>query len=143
MTSISGQNSRHRKPLEAFLREVAIKRACRPPLSKIVVHTSGKAEKSFFKETCQEKLPGIIPAGMLLTLQRWKQREGGKNLHRRCILTDIGGVTVDPGLDDGKAGEDFEVELLKKNLYEKLWHDYIERPAFEPADEPIDVKGIA
>ena len=40
-------------------------------------------------------------------------------LHERFILTDIGGVKVGPGLDDGRESENFEVILLKRNLYEK------------------------
>jgi len=133
----------YRRPLEAFLKVIAIKKGCRPPLLKIVVHTSDKAIKKDFRKDCQEKLPGIIPAGMLVTLQRWKKREGGKSLHGRYILTDVGGIRVEPGIREGNAGEDFEVDLLKRNLYEKLWNDYIEHPAFDPVMAPIDVKGTA
>ena len=133
----------YRRPLESFLRKIAIKKGCRPPLSKIVIHTSNKAIKKSFREDCEKKLPGIIPVGMLVTLQRWKEQQGGKSLHGRYILTDVGGVRVEPGIREGNAGEDFEVDLLKRNLYEKLWNDYIEHPAFDPVMAPIDIKGTA
>ena len=70
-------------------------------------------------------------------------RSGGMKLHERFILTDIGGVKVGPGLDDGRDSEDFEVMLLKRNMYEKQWDDYVERPSFDLAEDPIIIAGNA
>ena len=135
------ENLRHRKPLEAFLNIIAKRPSCRPKIDKIVIHTSGKADFDFFKQNCEEKLRAIIPAGICLILQRWNQWEGGEKLHERYILSDIGGLKVDPGLDDGKQGESFEVLLLERNLYEKHWGNYVTNPAFERAEDPIEIIG--
>ena len=137
------ENARHRRPLAAFLMEMVNNRHCRSALQCIEIHTSAKATAYFFKETCREKLPGIIPAGVNLKLKRWKERTGGAKLHERYILTDLGGVKVGPGLDDGKEGENFEVMLLKRKMFEKQWNDYVECPAFDLAEDPIEIIGEA
>jgi len=134
-------NPKWRRPLEAFLDTIAANRPCRPAIEKITVHTSGKADFDFFRQTCEDQLQGRIPAGVCLSLQRWNERGGGEKLHNRYILTDIGGIKVDPGLDDGKQGENFEAMLLERNLYEKQWNDYVANPAFDSSDEPIEIIG--
>jgi hypothetical protein len=137
------ENVRHRRPLKAFLKEMANHRHCRPVPQYIEIHTSAKAEVSFFVDTCREKLPGIVPAGMCVRLKRWIEEPGGAKLHERYILTDVGGIKVGPGLDDGKVGENFEVMLLRRNMYEKQWNDYVESPAFDLAEDPIEILGEA
>jgi hypothetical protein len=134
------ENLRHRNPLRAFL-EIASSRQGRPPYYRIFFHTSEKSNRTFFQDTCQEELPPLIPEGMRITLRRWKERKGGKELHERLILTDIGGVFVDPGLDEGKPGKEFKAKLLKRNAYEKAWYDYIENPAFDPTEPAIEIIG--
>ena len=136
------ENLRHRRPLSAFLFKV-IKNPSKVKIKSIEIYTSAKSTEKFFKQECRENLPGIVPSGLEITLKRWKEKTGGPKLHERFILTDIGGVKVGPGLDDGKAGEDFEVMLLKRNLFEKHWKDYVENPAFDLAEEPIVINGSA
>ncbi len=94
------ENTRHLRPLKAFLKEMADNRRGRPQ-GCIEIHTSDKADADFFKDHCQEKLPNIVPSGYRVKLKRWIQRPGGVKLHERFILTNIGGVKVGPGLDDG------------------------------------------
>ncbi len=137
------ENSRHRRPLEAFLNEMAVNRCGKPLPNRIEIHTSNKADSAFFKNTCQEKLPQLIPSGYRVRLKRWAERIGGEKFHQRFILTDIGGVEVDPGLDDGKEGESFKVMLLKRKMFEKHWADHIAAPAFDLAEDPIEIDGEA
>jgi len=135
------EKPRYRRPLEAFLDVIAAHRVCRPAITEIIVHTSDEADFDFFRHTCENQLPARIPAGVCLKLKRWKERDGGEKLHNRYILTDIGGVKVDPGLDDGNPGEAFEVMLLNQKLYDKEWNDYVVEPAFESVDNPIIITG--
>ena len=139
---------RHRRPLAEFLEKVARLRHRRPAIEKIIMHTAPNDKKysstSCFREECEQKLPGHIPEGLQLELKRWRQRSGGEKLHNRYILTDIGGVKVDPGLDEGEEGESFEVICLERAPYEKQWNDYVRSPAFDPSDEqPVTVMGTA
>lgn len=138
------ENAKWRRPLEAFLGVITANRACRPCIEQIMLHTSGeegKADFAFFRQTCEDQLRPRIPAGIRLVLQRWKQRGGGEKLHERFVLTDLGGVKVGPGLDDGSQGENFEAMLLERNLYEKQWNDYVANPAFDRAEDPFEIVG--
>lgn len=137
------ENPRYRRPLEAFLNEMAVNRCGKHLPNCIEIHTSNKADTGFFKNTCQEKLPKLVPSGYRLRLKRWIERTGGEKFHQRFILTDIGGVEVDPGLDDGKDGESFKVMLLKRKMFEKHWQDFIAAPAFDLAETPLEIIGKA
>jgi len=137
-------NAKWRRPLKAFLDVIASNRTCRPEIKNIVYHTSGeedKADFAYFRQICEDQLRPRIPAGIRLVLQRWRQRGGGEKLHERFVLTDLGGVKVGPGLDDGSQGENFEAMLLERNLYEKQWNDYVDKPAFDRAEDPIEIVG--
>ncbi len=136
------ENTRHRRPLAAFLN--AIKSRSQKLMPKIIeVHTSNKSDTTFFKDTCNQRLPAIVPSGMIIKLRRWSQKIGGEKLHERYILTDIGGIKVGPGLDDGNVGETFEATLLDRNLYSQRWADYIFNPAFDLSEEPFLITGCA
>jgi len=142
----SPDNARHRKPLADFLKKATLFRERRPPIKRIVMHSSYTQEKpspAFFRQGCEQKLPGIIPKGLQLELKRWQQRDGGEKLHNRYILTDIGGVKADPGLDEGQDGESFEAILLDRCLYDKHWNDYVLNPAFDLAGPPVVITGTA
>ncbi len=110
------------------------------------MHTAdedNKSSETLFRQECEQKLPNFIPDGLQLELKRWKKRSGGEKLHNRYILTDIGGVKVDPGLDEGEEGESFEVILLERATYEKQWDDYVRCPAFDLSGQAVTVMGTA
>lgn len=133
-------------PLAKFFEKVAHLRTRRPPIEKIVMHTQNLKSDStdFGKKRYEQQLPNLIPKGLQLELKRWRQRSGGEKLHHRYILTDIGGVKFDPGLDEGEAGESCEVILLGRKPYEKQWEDYVRSPAFDlDDDQPITIIGTA
>jgi len=137
------ENFRHRRPIEAFLKNMANNRFGKPLPDCIEIHTSNKADSAFFIDTCLEKLPNLIPSGYCVRLKRWIARSGGELFHQRFILSDIGGVEVDPGLDDGKAGESFKVMLLKRKMFEKHWQDFITAPAYDLAEKSLEIVGKA
>jgi len=66
-----------------------------------------------------------------------------EKFHQHFFLTDIGGVEVDPGLDDGKEGESFKAMLLKRKMFEKHWADHVAIPAFDLAEDPVEIVGEA
>lgn len=142
------ERSKWMKPLEAFLKIIS-NRVCRPGIKEIVCHTTiprDKREKkkfSAFKQCCEKKLNDIIPTDTSLTVQYWKERGGGEKFHNRYLLTDIGGLKVDPGFDEGNVGENIEVMLLERNLYEKIWKNFFINPAYDidTAGSPIQITG--
>lgn len=140
------ENTRHRRPLAEFLEKVVRLRHRRPGIKRIIMHTAvtdKSSEASFFKRECEQKLPVLIPEGLQLAIKRWRQRNGGEKLHNRYILTDIGGVKFDPGLDEGPDGESCEVILLARKTYEKHWNDYVRSPAFDLPEPQVTLMGTA
>jgi hypothetical protein len=65
-----------------------------------------------FVRDCSHHLPPCIPKALSLSANLWRQRQGGLQFHERLIITDIGGVLLDPGFDEGKPGETYDIRLL-------------------------------
>jgi hypothetical protein len=86
-------------------------------IDRFELHTLDKAIGPWppgkFVNDCSQHLPRVIPTGISVTANLWRQREGGIQFHKRLILTDVGGVLLDPGLDEGKTGETYDISLLR------------------------------
>jgi hypothetical protein len=81
-------------------------------------------------------LPRIIPAGLPVRFVRWHQRPGGETLHHRYILTELGGVSLLHGFDEGPPSETNEINIQSKDAYDLRWAQYAGAPpAFDWADE--------
>jgi hypothetical protein len=135
------ENPRHQRPFRAFFKAIVDGR--NHPITRVAVMTSSAIVRfSFFKSECEEKLPGMIPSGLAVSLLRLNDAECPEKLHNRYILTDIGGVQFATGLDDGKDGETDDVTILSRDQYELRWAQYAsENPIFKIMDEPVVISG--
>ena len=138
------ENGRHRRSLKQFLRLVLDARPGEAP-RRVEVHSSAdKSTMAFFRGACSQQLPRCIPRGMRVEMVRLRQREGGERLHNRYILTDVGGVTFEGGLDDGNPGETDDIQLLDRAPYEVRWQQYAaEPPAFDRPEGNVQIEGTA
>jgi hypothetical protein len=124
------ENLRHRRPLEAFLRALQTNRGC--PISSVEVLTATNATIQFFTTTCLQRLPQIIPSGLTVNFVKLAEQPNGEKLHNRYILTDIGGVTFNIGLDDGDPGQTDDITLMTRKQYDLRWLQYANgSPAFQ------------
>jgi hypothetical protein len=81
--------------------------------------------KGKFVNDCQHHLPCRLPKGLLLRVSLWRQKENGVQFHKRMIVTDIGGVILDPGIDEGKKGETYDiVSLLNSAECDKIFKTF-------------------
>ena len=134
------ENARHRRPFQAFLRQAVQNRPYGMP--SIEVHTQVKSTEEFFRDECHSKLNSLIPRGLTVQFIRWTAKQGGQPLHNRYILTDLGGVSFQHGLDDGRAGETDDISLLDRESYEQRWAEYTgDDPAFDSLEEPFSLIG--
>ena len=125
------ENLRHRRPLEEFLAAILNKRGGQLP-SRIEVHASNDRDAVFFENTCKGKLPELIPLGLKVKFIQWKRKPDGEKLHNRYILTDVGGVAFQVGLDEGDEQETDDISLLNRTQYELRWSQYAsQNPAFD------------
>ncbi len=130
------ENARYRRPFQAFLRAAIQNRSNDMPI--VEVHTQVKSTEKFFRDECHSNLGKLIPAGLSVRFVRWTAKPGGQPLHNRYILTDLGGVSFQHGLDDGRAGETDDIALLDRESYEQRWAEYTgKNPAFDLTEAPF------
>jgi hypothetical protein len=93
-------------------------------LCKIEFHLGIKCPIDDFRRNCERFLMRSLPRGAIVTFIRWDQIDQGDHLHPRYILTDIGGLHFESGLDAGDPGETTDVRLLTSRLHIQRWNDY-------------------
>ena len=106
---------------------------------KVEKHREGLVyDNATFERLCREHLPAVLPEGVELTLVRWEQIAGGKKLHPRYILTEMGGIGFEVGLHEGKPEESTDVAILEPAILEQRRSEYqLDSPVFRRAQEPI------
>jgi hypothetical protein len=135
------KESRFRKPLEEFLKVIAVRphNFGRPVIE---YHTGDRSAgiSSVFKEECEKHLPKIIPVGLTVRFIRWQQDQ----LHNRFILTEKAGLQFGIGLDahNEKPPHEDTVSLLSEQTREKTWSEYqFADPKFPLTEPSFVVKG--
>ena len=84
---------------------------------------------------CLAHLPQLLPLGFKLNLFRWRHMNQGERMHPRYILTDIGGLRFEKGLDEGAPGETTDVSLLDLDLCAARMREFDEqKPAYQRLD---------
>lgn len=132
------ENGRHRRVLEALL-DALDDHGARP--SVVCIHCGAKAAREFFEAKAQA-MASWLPPSQTVAFKRWKERDGGEDLHNRYLLTDLGGVMLGVGLDEGKEGQTDDLLLLTPAQYTRRWSQYVgANGAFALVDEPAPVTG--
>jgi hypothetical protein len=134
------EKARFRRVLEALLEVVAESNAS---LRVVRVHCIAANLGLAFFEQEAAKMAGSLPNGVTIAFSRWKEKQqGGEKLHNRYVLTNIGGVSLGVGLDEGEPGETDDVHLLTREQYRLRWEQYVgPNGAFACADLPTSVRG--
>ena len=128
----------HKKSLQAFLKVLASDRPV-ASLERIEIHTSGDGATADFLRNFYED---IIPKGLQITLFQWQEKPGGQRLHNRYILTDLGGVSFQHGLDTGAVGETDDINRLDLEQFELRCKQYDSATStFDQAEEPLKITG--
>lgn len=60
----------------------------------------------------QAKFRSIIPAGMTVTIYRWREKDGGADFHARYLLTDKGGIRIDAGFSAEGKHQNTDMTLM-------------------------------
>lgn len=86
----------------------------------------------------QQILQGLTADVSNLQLEVFELRETANNdvFHNRCILTELGGVITGHGISvSGDESHTDEAILMKPEIYQKKWRQFIEQRCFEEASE--------
>lgn len=133
----SPESLRHRPVFEALMdilagSDISPKAVC--------VHCNDRLSLELFEHEAA-RMAGRLPAGITVEFARWSQRDGGEKLHNRYVLTDIGGVMLGVGLDEGFRGETDDLMLMSPKQYELRWSQYAAGRGFDCVDRPSAVIG--
>ena len=112
----------NRNPLKRIL-DPCKERIKQPPVVELHTHK----HKSFnhgFENDAAEYLPRCVPAGVQLEIFIWISKRGGERFHRRYVLSDIGGMYYEGGLESGDSGHTTDVVLLEPKLNRDRKQDY-------------------
>jgi hypothetical protein len=120
---------------ETFTEILSVRRAAPQRLRVCEIHTRKpadfvrKAQEALFRRYFQTALP----AGATLRVHFWSERAGGEKLHPRFLLTELGGLKFDYGLDEGEGPSDTTwVMLMDQGMWETVRRDYSRpSPSFE------------
>lgn len=77
-----------------------------------------------FEKDCQSFLPREIPFGRPLCVFLWDEVANGDEFHVRLVLTELGGIRIDKGIDIGDATQTTDVGLVSPGVYHKRWADF-------------------
>ncbi len=116
------------------------------PWQRCELHTRA-AENSSDQTTrtynCRRSLEQSLPSNVSVTVHFWHRLPGGEKLHARYLLTELGGLQFDYGLDIGEPGETTVVTLLDHSHWAEVREDYRSgSKTFVPAQgSPIQVVG--
>jgi len=125
------------------LMDYAFKNIMPQRLELHVEHRYGSNPYDEWKADCERNLSQIVPKGYLLKIIRWNEKYGGDKPHPRYVLTEIGGIRYDYGLDEWEGeGQTTDVSLLSPNVYKQRWNNYQkDTTTFEYADKPVVIEG--
>ena len=77
----------------------------------------------------RRQLELLVPANTTLRVYFWSQNPGGLGLHPRFLLTDLGGIHFENGLDEGEPGEATLVKPLTNEVWQKCRALFCKRSA--------------
>jgi hypothetical protein len=96
-----------------------------------------------FSRDCSQHLPRFIPNGLSMSVNLWSQKPAGIQFHERLIVSDIGGVLLDPGIDEGKAGETYDIRLLTSSECVEYFERFNQSSAAYDLVDSIVIQGAA
>lgn len=107
------------------------------------------AEYGFFKDQkretdwksdCCKNLSPMIPECSSIEIFQWEMKRSGDKPHARYILTELGGIRYDYGLDEGE-GQTTDVSLLASEVYKRRWQDYQKETAAYHLHDQFTITG--
>ncbi|MBU1706394.1 hypothetical protein KKB28_00590 [bacterium] len=99
--------------------------------NRLELHVEDKGQDDdWWHEICLKYLPDCLPVDFPVAVYRWQKKPDGDKPHARYVLTELGGICYDYGLDEWEGdGQTTDVSLLSHSVYEQRWSDYQEKTA--------------
>lgn len=79
-------------------------------------HHDDNPSAADFEREAKILFENVIPAGMTVTIYRWREKNGGADFHARYLLTDKGGIRVDAGFSAEGDHQTTDMALMDFDL---------------------------
>jgi len=109
-------------------------------VNRLELHTQDH-DDDHWEHHCITCLCALVPMGFSLQIFRWRRMPEGDMMHPRFVLTEVGGLSLDYGLDEGGVGETTKISLLDQQTYEEYWPDFQEATAAFDLVDIVEVIG--
>ncbi|NEV60377.1 hypothetical protein [Thiorhodococcus minor] len=132
------ENPRHRRPMEKFF--AAMRSRDDRLMHRLEICTGSSATLDFLEQEFRDRLARHLSPGTKLILKKLTQQDTGEKIHNRYIITELGGVQFGTGMDDGKKGENDDVNLMDIDQYLQRWDQYCDREKFAFDCEEVEIE---
>lgn len=122
--------------VETFKAVLGMRRIMPHRLRTLEIHTEKKptfdqANREYYFRNSLEK---DIPRGLTMRVYFWEPKQRGEKMHPRFLLTELGGIKYDYGLDQANIKSDKDttyIELMQHSFWQQVRSDYsTTNPAF-------------
>jgi hypothetical protein len=72
----------------------------------------GQPTAADFEREAKHLFGNVIPAGQTVTIYRWREKKDGEDFHARYLLTNKGGMRVEPGFSAEGGHQTADMALL-------------------------------
>ena len=86
-----------------------------------------------FTRNSGARLPPLLPSDLKVEAHLWALRPDSPLFHERAIVTDLGGLVIDPGIDDGRPEENYTLRLMRLSEVRAYLDRYV------PHTSPFDL----
>jgi len=112
-------------------------------LSRFEYHLKAQAAGSWFSDECERQFSKSLSEHSEVRFFLWEDEEDPLDLHSRLVLTDVGVMEIDRGLDEDHDGHTL-VTVLNDVEREELWDRYAKRQnKYDLIDEIVVTQGGA
>ncbi|MCC6127479.1 MAG: hypothetical protein IT426_21180 [Pirellulales bacterium] len=132
------EHERYRATLSMFLR---VAHSNGKSFRRIEYHLKKTSTFDFFSQECNTKLSHRLPQGVEITFIRWKELACSEELHPRYVLSELGGVRFERGLDCGEPKQTTDVSLLSEALHKSRWDNYQKQTAAFAFEDEVSITG--
>ncbi len=74
-----------------------------------------------FEENCRTQLPKLLPNGFHMTIFLWKEIPDKELMHARYVMTELGALKFDRGLDSIERDATTDVDWLTPEVHQFRW----------------------
>ena len=91
----------------------------------IEVYIKDTGISSVYEKNHGRYLSKTIPTGFDISFIFLQELKGGEEIHNRYIMTELGGISLGKGPDEGQPGQTDDFQILPEEIYNKRWEQFL------------------